>query len=184
MGAQRALEKLEPLIQWFKNKTGFHLQKPESHHKRKSESEPCHRKTQATSMKPWPREMKIHSSGEHPTKQAEKINLLSEQLCRVLEHGGIMSRERKSLLPTDDTRNRKIECATVFSWAVEDRISTVQNPGVGAHVATKKNQTADLKSKLDSGRPAHAEGKHEESRAVASGQGSVREQGTCTNTKN
>jgi hypothetical protein len=85
MGAQRALEKLEPLIQWFKNKTGFHLQKPESHHERKSESEPCHRKTQATSMKPWPREMKIHSSGEHPTKQAEKINLLSEQLCRVLE---------------------------------------------------------------------------------------------------
>jgi hypothetical protein len=51
-----------------------------------------------------------------------------------------MSRERKSLLLADDTRNRKIECATVlFSRAVEDQIGVVKNPGAGAHAATKKS---------------------------------------------
>jgi hypothetical protein len=87
--------------------------------------------------------MKIHSSGEHPTKPAEKINLLSEQPCRVLEQvepfrRGITSRERKSLLPADDTRNGKTERATVlFSRAAEDQIGAVQNPGARAHVAKK-----------------------------------------------
>jgi hypothetical protein len=36
MRVQREIRKLEPLIGWLKNKTGFYLQEPESQLERKS----------------------------------------------------------------------------------------------------------------------------------------------------
>jgi hypothetical protein len=199
--AQREFKKLEPLIRRLKYKTSFHLQNPNHTTNKKRKSEPCHRKTQAASMKPTagnenplergttvPRARAGRAIPQRNYEQGTKINLLSEQPCRVLEQvepfrRGITSRERKSLLPADDTRNGKTERATVlFSRAAEDHIGAVQNPGARAHVA-KKNQMADPKSKLESGRPARTDGKHEESRAVATGQGSVGEQRMGANAK-